>query len=58
MAVIDSDGSPHVTPVRVDTDGTHIPFNTAKGRAEHNSLARNPRVAVSVVDRADDFRTL
>jgi PPOX class probable F420-dependent enzyme len=56
--VIDSDGAPHVTPVWIDTDGEHILFNTAKGRAKYNSLVRNPIVAVSVVDKANDFRTL
>jgi PPOX class probable F420-dependent enzyme len=58
VAVIDADGAPHVTPVWVDTDGESILFNTAKGRAKYNSLVRNPVVAVSVVDKANDFRTL
>ena len=58
VAVIDSDGAPHVTPVWVDTDGEHILFNTAKGRAKYDSIVRNPVVAVSVVDKNDDWRTL
>ncbi|GAB2929587.1 PPOX class F420-dependent oxidoreductase [Micromonospora polyrhachis] len=58
VATIEADGSPHVTPVWVDTDGEHIVFNTAKGRVKFDNLARNPAVAVSVVDRANDFRTL
>jgi PPOX class probable F420-dependent enzyme len=58
VAVIDADGAPHVTPVWVDTDGEHILFNTVKGRAKYNSLVRNPQVGVSVVDKANDFRTL
>ncbi|KXK60018.1 pyridoxamine 5'-phosphate oxidase [Micromonospora rosaria] len=58
VATVEPDGSPHVTPVWVDTDGEHIVFNTAKGRQKYNNIARNPVVAVSVVDKADDFRTL
>ncbi|HEX2771642.1 MAG TPA: PPOX class F420-dependent oxidoreductase, partial [Micromonosporaceae bacterium] len=58
VATIDEDGTPHVTPVWIDTDGQHILFNTAKGRVKYNNLARNPAVAVSVVDKGDDFRTL
>jgi len=58
VAVIDSDGAPHVTPVWVDTDGENILFNTAKGRAKYDSIVRNPVVAVSVVDKNDDWRTL
>ncbi|GAA1797924.1 PPOX class F420-dependent oxidoreductase [Luedemannella flava] len=58
LAVIDSDGAPHVTPVWVDTDGVHILINTAKGRAKYESLRRDPHVAVSIVDKSDDWRTL
>jgi PPOX class probable F420-dependent enzyme len=58
VATIEPDGTPHVTPVWVDTDGRHILFNTAKGRVKYNNMARNPAVAISVVDKEDDFRTL
>lgn len=58
VATVDQDGAPHVTPVWVDTDGEHILFNTAKGRVKYDNLVRNPAVAVSVVDKSDDYRTL
>ncbi|OKI47342.1 PPOX class F420-dependent oxidoreductase [Micromonospora sp. CB01531] len=58
VATIEPDGTPHVTPVWVDTDGEHIVFNTAVGRKKYRNIERNPSVAVSVVDKADDFRTL
>jgi PPOX class probable F420-dependent enzyme len=58
VATIEPDGTPHVTPVWVDTDGEHILFNTAKGRVKHRNMLRNPVVAVSVADRANDWRTL
>lgn len=58
VATIDADGTPQVTPVWVDTDGEHIIFNTAKGRVKYRNIARNPTVAISVVDKANDFRTL
>ena len=58
VATIEADGSPHLTPVWVDTDGEHILFNTAKGRVKYDNIARNPMVAVSVADRANDYRTL
>ncbi|MEH0824477.1 MULTISPECIES: PPOX class F420-dependent oxidoreductase [Micromonospora] len=58
VATIEADGTPHVTPVWVDTDGEHIVFNTAKGRQKYLNMSRNPVVAVSVADKADDFRTL
>ncbi len=58
LATVESDGTPHVTPVWVDTDGEHVIFNTAKGRVKYDNIVRNPVVAVSVVDKADDYRTL
>ncbi|TDC35938.1 PPOX class F420-dependent oxidoreductase [Micromonospora sp. 15K316] len=58
VATIEEDGSPHVTPVWVDTDGEHILINTIRGRAKYENLRRNPEVAISVADRANDFRTL
>ena len=58
VGTIEPDGTPQVTPVWVDTDGEHILFNTAKGRVKYKNLVRNPHVAVSVVDKANDYRTL
>ncbi|MDZ5447417.1 PPOX class F420-dependent oxidoreductase [Micromonospora sp. 4G57] len=58
VATIEADGTPHVTPVWVDTDGEYILFNTVKGRQKYVNIERNPVVALSVVDKADDFRTL
>jgi PPOX class probable F420-dependent enzyme len=58
LATIDDDGTPHVTPVWVDTDGENILFNTATGRVKYNNVIRNPAVAISVVDKKDDYRTL
>jgi PPOX class probable F420-dependent enzyme len=58
VATVDADGTPHVTPVWVDTDGEHILFNTVKGRVKYDNMVRNPAVAMSVVDKSDDYRTL
>jgi PPOX class probable F420-dependent enzyme len=56
VATVMADGSPQVTPVWVDTDGEAVLFNTAKGRVKHRNLLRDPRVAVSVVDKNDPMR--
>ncbi len=50
------DGGPQVTPVWVHTDGTNVTFNTAKGRQKHRNIERNPQVAISVADKANDYR--
>jgi PPOX class probable F420-dependent enzyme len=58
VGTVEADGTPHVTPVWVDTDGEHILFNTAKGRRKYHNIARTPVVSVSVVDKTNDYRTL
>lgn len=52
------DGSPQVTPVWVDVadDGSEILINTAEGRTKARNTEQNAEVAVSVVDKHNDFR--
>ena len=53
-----SDGSPQTTPVWVDVepDGSHVLVNTAEGRVKTNNIERDPKVALSVVDKKDEWR--
>jgi PPOX class probable F420-dependent enzyme len=50
-----ADGSPQISPVWVDTDGTDILINTALGRVKTNNMERDPRVAVGVYDPANSY---
>ena len=56
LATVGADGAPQVTPVWVDFDGTHVRFNTAKGRIKVKNLARDPRVALSIIDPENPYR--
>jgi len=56
VATLNTDGSPQVTPVWVDFDGTHVLINTAKGRVKARNFAREPRVALSVADPDNAYR--
>ena len=58
LATLNADGSPQVTPVWVDFDGTHVIVNTARGRVKANNLAREPRVALSIADPGNPYRYL
>jgi len=58
LATLNPDGSPQVTPVWVDFDGTHVLINTAKGRVKAKNLAREPRVAISLSDPDNPYRYL
>jgi PPOX class probable F420-dependent enzyme len=58
LATLNSDGSPQVTPVWVDFDGTHLVVNTAKGRVKDRNLRREPRVAIALLDPQNPYRYL
>lgn len=58
LATLMPDGSPQVTPVWVDYDGTHVRFNSALGRVKDKNIRRDARVAVSLQDPANPYRYL
>jgi PPOX class probable F420-dependent enzyme len=44
--------------VDVEQDGSHLFINTSLGRLKERNLIREPRVALSVVDSQNPFRTV
>jgi len=56
LATLMPDGSPQVTPVWVDFDGTHILVNSARGRQKDKNMRRNPVVALALNDPKDPYR--
>lgn len=52
------DGSPQVTPVWFDTDGSHILINSAKGRIKDHNMRARPRIAAVLQDPDDPYRYL
>lgn len=56
IATVMADGTPQSTPVWIDTDGSSVVFNTAKGRVKHRNIVRNPAVAISLVDDENPYR--
>ncbi len=48
LATIRRDGTPHLTTVWVDYDGTYVLVNTAEGRAKPRHIRRDPRVSLLV----------
>jgi PPOX class probable F420-dependent enzyme len=56
LATLMPDGSPQVTPVWFDYDGSHIRVNSAKGRVKDKNMRRNKRVALSVQDPDKPYR--
>jgi len=58
LATLMADGSPQVTPVWCDFDGTHIRVNSAKGRVKDKNMRRNKRVALAIMDPDNPYRHL
>ena len=58
LATLMPDGSPQVTPVWCDFDGTHIRVNSAKGRVKDKNMRRNRKIALSIMDPANSYRHL
>ncbi|HEX5608450.1 MAG TPA: PPOX class F420-dependent oxidoreductase [Candidatus Binatia bacterium] len=56
LATLMPDGSPQVTPVWVDYDGTHVRVNSAKGRLKDKNMRRDKRVALSIQDPENAYR--
>jgi PPOX class probable F420-dependent enzyme len=49
------DGSPHVTPTWVDIEDDNILINTALGRIKQTNISRDPRIALSILDRDNQY---
>jgi PPOX class probable F420-dependent enzyme len=58
LATLMPDGTPHVTPVWIDFDGTFILVNTAEGRQKDRNVRLNPHVALDMVDPENPYRFL
>jgi PPOX class probable F420-dependent enzyme len=58
LATLMPDGSPQVTPVWVDFDGSHVLVNSARGRQKDKNMQRNARVALSILDPDNPYRYL
>lgn len=52
------DGAPHAVPVWVGYDGEHLLVNTTDARRKTRNVENDPRVAVSMVDPDDPYRSL
>jgi PPOX class probable F420-dependent enzyme len=56
LATLMNDGSPQLTPIWFNTDGTHILINSAKGRIKDQNMRRDQRVAFVIIDPNDPYR--
>lgn len=58
LALTLADGSPQVTPLWFDWNGTHIIINTARGRVKDKVLRKHPRIALAIVSQDEFYKYL
>ncbi len=58
LATVMPDGTPHLTPVWVDYDGTHILINTVRGRRKERNMRQRPQVGLTIVDPTNPWHWL
>jgi PPOX class probable F420-dependent enzyme len=56
VATVSPSGKPQVTPVWCEFDGTHVVFNTARGRVKDKHLAKNPQISLAAGDPDNPYR--
>src|SRR3954452_21363504 len=56
LATVDADGAPHSAAVWIGTEGDRVAFFTQPSSRKARNLARDPRVALSLVDRSNPYR--
>jgi PPOX class probable F420-dependent enzyme len=57
LATLMADGSPHSVVVWVALEGERVCFFTQPGSLKARNVARDPRVALSIVDHERPYRT-
>jgi PPOX class probable F420-dependent enzyme len=55
IATINKDGSPQVSPVWIDFDGTHVIINSEDKRLKVRNIKRDGRVSLSIQDGANPY---
>ena len=55
LSTLMADGSPQLTPLWFNTDGSYVLINSAKGRVKDINMRARPQVALLITDPKDPF---
>lgn len=58
LATLMPDGGAQSTPVWIDVQGDSLVINSAQGRLKDKNIRRDPRVALSVTDPENPYKSL
>ena len=55
VSTVNADGSPHVAPTWVDTDGDYVLVNTGLGTVKRRNVKRDPRVTIAITEQTNPY---
>jgi len=55
VSTVNGDGSPHVAPTWVDTDGDNVLVNTNVGTVKRRNMKRDPRVTLALTEQTNPY---
>jgi PPOX class probable F420-dependent enzyme len=55
IATVMPDGAPHSVPVWIDVEGDNLTVLTGPGSRKARNLQRDPRLAISIIDRDQPY---
>lgn len=58
VATIQPDGAPHTSVVWIERDGDTVQFSSITGRRKIRNLDRDNRIAITVSDAANPYRSI
>jgi PPOX class probable F420-dependent enzyme len=58
LATLMKDGTPQVSPIWIDFDGTHVIVNSAVGRQKDKNMRARDKVGLSITDPDNPYRYL
>src|SRR5262249_22800342 len=58
LVTLMADGTPQVTPIWIDFDGTYFLVNTLRGRQKELNMHKRPRVGLDIVDPINPWHWL
>ena len=55
VSTVNADGSPHVAPTWVDTDGDNVLVNTNVSTVKRRNMKRDPRVTLALTEQTNPY---
>ena len=55
VSTVSADGSPHVTPTWVDTDGDYVLISTGLGTVKQKNAKRDSRVTIAITEQTNPY---